>query len=171
MRQIILDLLDYSRVGSHDVELEEVNITNVITEIQSLHRKQIDEISAKIETSDLPQILSYKTPIRQVLQNLISNALKYHTKGIPLIIKLGVKDKVKYWQFYVKDNGIGMNEENFKKIFIIFQRLHNKEEYAGTGMGLAICKKIVNSLGGRIWVEANSDQGSCFYFTIPKIKL
>ena len=171
MRQIILDLLDYSRVGRHDEELEEVNLMDIITEIQSLYRKQIDEISAKIETGDLPQILSYKTPIRQVLQNLISNALKYHTKGILLEIKLDVEDKGNYWQFYVKDNGIGINEEYFQKIFIIFQRLHNKEEYSGTGMGLAICKKIVDSLGGKIWVEANSNQGSCFYFTIPKIKI
>ena len=168
MRQIILDLLEYSRIGRHDVELEVVNLMDIISEIQSLYRKQIDEISAKIEMSDLPKILSYKTPIRQVLQNLISNALKYHTKGIRPEIKLGVEDNGNYWQFYVKDNGIGINEEYFQKIFIIFQRLHNKEEYAGTGMGLAICKKIVDSLGGNMWVEANSIQGSCFYFTIPK---
>ena len=170
MRQIILDLLDYSRVGRNDVELEDVNLMDIITEIQSLYRKQIDELSAKIETSHLPQILSYKTPIRQVLQNLISNALKYHSKGITTEIKLGIEDKGKYWQFYVKDNGIGINKEYFQKIFVIFQRLHNKEEYSGTGMGLAICKKIIDSLGGKIWVKANDKQGSCFYFTIPKTK-
>jgi PAS domain S-box-containing protein len=171
MRQIILDLLEYSRIGRHDEELEEVNLMEIITEIQSLYKKQIDEIPAKINTIKLPKILSYKPPIRQVLQNLISNALKYHTIGVPTEINIGFEDKGNDWQFYVKDNGIGINEEYFPKIFIIFQRLHNKEEYAGTGIGLAICKKIVDSLGGNIWVEANADRGTCFYFTIPKIRV
>lgn len=168
MRQIILDLLEFSRIGRLSENLEEVDLNAIVQEIQTLYRKPIDEVSASIEFGDFPKILSYKTPIRQVLQNLISNALKYHSKNIPTIIKIEVKEEDKFWQFAVKDNGIGINEEYHQKIFIIFQRLHNKDEYSGTGMGLAICKKIVENLGGKIWVEAEEGKGSTFYFTILK---
>ena len=101
-------------------------------------------------------------------QNLISNALKYSKEGTIPHIKISVTPLLTHWQFGVADNGIGIREEYFDKIFIIFQRLHNKDVYEGTGIGLAITKKIVESLGGNIWVESEERKGSIFYFTIPK---
>ncbi|TKB95981.1 PAS domain S-box protein [Pedobacter cryophilus] len=168
MRQIILDLLEFSRVGRTPENLEEIDVKDLIIDIKSLFRKQIEETHTKLTFKDFPLIKSYKTPIRQVLQNLISNALKYHNKNTTPIIQISVEDKPNYWEFCITDNGIGIDQEYFKKIFIIFQRLHNKDEYSGTGMGLAICKKIIENLGGEIWVDSEEGKGSTFYFTIKK---
>jgi PAS domain S-box-containing protein len=169
MRQIILDLLEFSRVGRNEDDIEDVNINTVIGEIQGLYRKQIEEKHAKIVFQALPTIQTYKTPVRQVLQNLISNSLKYQKKGVMPIISISATETIKSWHVSVKDNGIGIDADYFDKIFIIFQRLHTKEEYSGTGMGLAITKKIIENLGGKIWVEAALGHGSTFYFTIPKL--
>jgi PAS domain S-box-containing protein len=168
MRQIILDLLDFSRIGRTEDDLEDVNFIRLVAEILALYRRQIEEENANITVESMPVIKTYKTPIRQVFQNLISNSLKYHRLGIAPEIHISCNETAKYFQFLVKDNGIGIASEYFDKIFIIFQRLHNKEEYSGTGMGLAIAKKIVESLGGKIWVESEEGKGSTFYFTLLK---
>lgn len=168
MRQIILDLLDFSKVGSLDEEPEEVNVDKLIKEITALHRKQIEETKATVEYSNLPVLHSYKTPLRQVFQNLISNGLKYQQPGVRPKITIDSDELPGYWQFSVKDNGIGIAAEYFDKIFIIFQRLHGKAEYSGTGMGLAITKKIVENLGGKIWLESKEGAGTTFYFTVLK---
>lgn len=168
MRQIILDLLEFSRVGKTEENKEDIDINELIKEIKMLFRKQIEDKHAIIEASGLPVIHAYKVPLYQVFQNLISNALKYAATGRPCRIKIGFEDLQTHWQFMVADNGIGINEEFFDKIFIIFQRLHNKDDYAGTGMGLAITKKIVDNLGGKIWVTSTEGEGSTFYFTIKK---
>jgi PAS domain S-box-containing protein len=168
MRQIILDLLEFSRVGKLEDKLEEVDINILIRDILALYRKQIDEKHAKVKFDTLPAIATYKTSLRQVFQNLISNGLKYSQNGVPPLIQIGCSDDDKQWVFSVKDNGIGIDPEYFEKIFIIFQRLHNKSEYSGTGMGLAVTKKIIESMGGKIWVESAEGQGSTFYFTILK---
>jgi signal transduction histidine kinase len=102
------------------------------------------------------------------MQNLISNALKYAKNGVPPVIIITVKEDTDNWLFTIKDNGIGIKQEFFNKIFIIFQRLHTRHEISGTGLGLAISKKIVENLGGKIWVESEPDKGSTFYFTISK---
>ena len=116
----------------------------------------------------MPDIFAAKLPMQQLFQNLISNAIKYQQPdNIPEIIITGA-EKNDHWVFSIKDNGIGIDAEYFKKIFIIFQRLHNKDEYSGTGIGLAICKKIIDNHNGNIWVESNGN-GSTFYFTIPKL--
>src|SRR6202012_4952076 len=107
-----------------------------------------------------PAVKTFKAPLRQGLQNLVANSLKYHRKDLKPVIAISCEDKDTYYQFCVKDNGIGISQEFFEKIFIIFQRLHNKDEYSGTGMGLAITKKIVESLGGKIWLEAEEGKGS-----------
>jgi PAS domain S-box-containing protein len=168
MRQIILDLLEFSRVGRTEDDLEEVNLNNLVNEILALYRKQIEEKKARIVFDNLPVIQTYKTPFRQVLQNLISNSLKYQAyRNIPLIT-ISYTESNTHWQFSVKDNGIGIDAVYFDKVFIIFQRLHNKDEYSGTGMGLAITKKIVENLGGKIWIESEEGKGSTFYFTILK---
>jgi len=168
MRQIILDLLDFSRVGTSEDDLEQVDFNKLIDEILTLYRRQIDEQHAEVVLGHLPTIKTYKTPIRQVFQNLVSNSLKYHRKGVSPIIHINCKQTDTHFQFSVRDNGIGILPEYFDKIFIIFQRLHNKNEYSGTGMGLAIAKKIVENFGGKIWVESEEGKGSTFYFTMLK---
>ena len=106
--------------------------------------------------------------MRQVFQNLISNSLKYNKAGTPPHITIQTIEKGDFWEFSISDNGIGINEQFFDKIFIIFQRLHNREEFNGTGIGLALTKKILENMGGDIWVTSKENEGSTFYFTIPK---
>jgi PAS domain S-box-containing protein len=168
MRQIILDLLDFSRVGRTEDDQEKVDFNKVVNEVLALYRRQIEEIRAEVAFDNLPVIHTYKTPLRQVFQNLIGNSLKYHSAEKAPVIKISCKETKAYFQFSIKDNGIGISPEYFDKIFIIFQRLHNKDEYSGTGMGLAITKKIIEGLGGKIWVESSVEKGSTFYFTILK---
>jgi len=168
MRQIILDLLDFSRVGKTEEKWGEININEIIDEIILLYQKNIKSKKARIEFSEMPSVISFATPVRQIFQNLISNGLKYQPKGQNPVIKIAGTENSEYWQFSVSDNGIGIDQQYFDKIFIIFQRLHNREEYSGTGMGLAITRKIVENLGGKIWVESKEGMGSTFYFTIAK---
>ncbi|WP_264522179.1 PAS domain S-box protein [Flavobacterium sp. N1994] len=169
MRLLILDLLEYSRVGKMPETKESIDLNTLIEEIKILYRKQIEEQDASIIVfGTLPLIKSYKSPLLQLFQNLISNALKYSRKNIHPIIKISVITQDDNWLFAVEDNGIGIEEEYFDRIFVIFQRLHSREEYGGTGMGLAVTKKIVESLGGKIWLDSTLNEGSTFYFTIPK---
>jgi len=168
MRQIILDLLEFSRVGRGDEYKENIDLNELLAEVKILSRKTIEEKKAVIHFGHLPVIYNFKSPIRQVFQNLVSNGLKYCSKQVQPVIAIAATEFNTHWQFAVTDNGIGINEEYFDKIFIIFQRLHNKDDYSGTGMGLAISKKIIENLGGKIWVNSTEGQGSTFYFTIPK---
>lgn len=168
MRQIILDLLEFSRIGKKENKLEEINLTGILDEVVLLYRKQIEEKNAKINYVNLPTIRTYLTPIKQIFQNLISNSLKYSKSNTYPIVTITSEETALEWEFIVQDNGIGINSEYFEKIFIIFQRLHNKDEYSGTGMGLAITKKIIDNLGGRIWLESEEGVGTAFHFTIPK---
>lgn len=168
MRQIILDLLDFSRIGRSDIEVRELNLYKLINEIELLYSKQIDEKNATIIKGPLPLINAPEAPLRQLFQNLISNALKYSRKDIPVQIHISAESFDDCWQFSVADNGIGINEEYHEKIFVIFQRLHNKEEFSGTGIGLAVTKKIIEKLGGRIWIASTEGKGSTFYFTLKK---
>jgi len=168
MRQIILDLLDFSRVGRIEDDLEVVDFNKLITEILALYRRQMEELGASVVFENLPAIETYKTPMRQVFQNLIGNSLKYHRNGVPPVISIRCKETKTQFQFSIKDNGLGIAAEFFDKIFIIFQRLHNREQYSGTGMGLAIAKKIVENLGGKIWLTSEEGKGSTFYFTLLK---
>lgn len=168
MRQIILDLLEFSRVGRAEESVESVDLNVIVNDIIVLYRKKIEDKKATIMVEKLPVIRTSVVPLRQVFQNLISNALKYHKAGKAPLLNISFMDNSKYWQFAVKDNGIGIDPEYFDKIFIIFQRLHNKDEYSGTGMGLAVTKKIIENLGGKIWVESEEGEGTTFYFTILK---
>jgi len=168
MRQIILDLLEYSRVGRFEGKPEEVNLNEVLKEILSLYKKQIEETSATIDVSDLPVLRGFRSPLRQLFQNLVSNALKYQDKNVKPVIQIESEEMPDHWKFSIKDNGIGIEPEYYERIFNIFQRLHNKEEYSGTGIGLAIVKKIVDAMGGKIWIKANEQKGSIFIFTIQK---
>lgn len=169
MRQIILDLLEFSRVGrtgEHQMEL--IDLNKVLQDIIQLHMKQIQDNCAEIKFQNLPIIKNYRIPLTQVIQNLISNGLKYRKEDVSPELEIVVSDKGNEWEFSFKDNGIGINPKYYDKIFVIFQRLHNKNNYSGTGIGLSVVKKTIESLGGKIWVESEEGIGSNFYFTIPK---
>lgn len=168
MREIILDLLEFSRIGTVSEEKKLVNATDLVNEVLIVHKKNIRDKQAIIHLADLPEILCHPNSIIQVFQNLISNALKYHDDGHRPEISIGFMEKKDSWQFSVRDNGIGIGKEYLDKIFVIFQRLHQKEQYSGTGIGLAICKKIVEFHGGKIWAESEVGKGSTFFFTVKK---
>lgn len=168
MRQIILDLLEFSRVGRFDGQSEKVDINEVVKEIVTLYRKQIEETGAEIYFENLPVVQSYKSPLRQVIQNLVGNSLKYQQPAKKPVINICSKEFDDHWQFSIQDNGIGIASDYFQRIFVIFQRLHNKDEYSGSGIGLAIVKKIVETMGGEIWIESKEGEGSTFFFTIKK---
>ncbi|TVR78320.1 MAG: PAS domain S-box protein [Chitinophagaceae bacterium] len=168
MRQIILDLLHFSRVGRLNEIKEAVNINKIIDDYSTLRKELIGQKAVTLIKNKLPEIYSFKTPVTQIFHNLIDNSIKYSREKVKPIIEINSKEEDEYWEFSVKDNGIGIEEEYFEKIFIIFQRLHDKEEYSGTGMGLAIVKKIIDNMGGKIRVESTPNEGSTFYFTLKK---
>ena len=170
LRQIILDLLDYSRVGRMEYSEETVDLNDLLKEIEDALVTRITERNAIIESNGLTVINTKRTPLTQVFQNLISNALKYAKKDVSPIIKISAEEKKDYWQFSIEDNGLGIDKEFHERIFIIFQRLHSREEIPGTGLGLAITKKAIETMGGKIWVESEVGKGSTFYFTISKAK-
>ncbi len=169
MRQIILDLLEYSRAGRTIESVENIDVNELVKDIQILFRKRIEERKATIIFDPLPMLYGYISPLRQVFQNLISNALKYSRTDVPPMIKITATEQGNFWEFTITDNGIGIAEEYFDKIFIIFQRLHTKETFSGTGLGLAITKKIIEGHGGKIWLSSEEGVGSAFYFTLSKV--
>jgi light-regulated signal transduction histidine kinase (bacteriophytochrome) len=169
MRQIILDLLEFSRIGKAEDKVETVDLNELMNETLTLYSQKIKEKNAAISFQHLPAIKASRSSMRQVFQNLVSNCLKYsNNTGLTPEIKITAVTVGQDWQFAVSDNGIGIDPTYFDKIFIIFQRLHNKDEYSGTGIGLAVTKKIIENLGGKIWVESEEGKGSTFYFTINK---
>lgn len=168
MKYLINDLLDYSRVSTRRQHLEEVRIDFVINDVLQNLRLRIEEKHAVVKTSTLPLLPNAdKTQMIQLFQNLIGNALKYSGNKPPLI-EIEAIEKEDEWLFSVKDNGIGFDKRFADKIFVIFQRLHNRSEYSGTGIGLAICKKIIDRHGGKIYAESVPGEGSTFWFTIKK---
>ncbi|MDO3625788.1 ATP-binding protein [Mucilaginibacter sp. BT774] len=168
MKQIIHDLLDYSRVGRIEDKRGQVALNEVVNDIGKLYRKEIHEQKVIIHSEDLPVIHAPKGAVRQIFQNLISNGIKYQKSGNIAKIDINIQETGSHYQFSIQDNGIGISPEYFEQIFIVFKRLNKKTEYPGTGMGLAITKKIVENLGGTIHVESEQGKGSVFYFTIPK---
>lgn len=168
MRQIILDLLEFSRAGKNTEKSGKVAVKELINEAQLLQRRTIAQSSAKIVVANLPDIQLHKAPFLQVFQNLIGNALKYSKDDIIPEITISAKSTRDFYVFAVKDNGIGIEEKYFDKIFIIFQRLHAKDKYKGSGMGLSIVKKIIENNGGQIWLESELGKGTTFYFSVPK---
>jgi PAS domain S-box-containing protein len=168
MKALIMDLLEYSRAGSAKETFGRVETETILKEVGDIFREKIAVAHARVEVGPLPVVWGDKVQLLQLFQNLLSNALKYQAADRAPVIYIRAKEEPGCWLFSVEDNGIGIDPQFFDKIFIIFQRLHNKADYSGTGIGLAICKKIVERHGGKIWVESSSDQGSIFYFTIGK---
>jgi light-regulated signal transduction histidine kinase (bacteriophytochrome) len=167
MKKLIHDLLEYSRTGNRSEARKMVDCNEIMMNVRKLFALRIAETNATLVVSSLPVIEAVETEMQQLFQNLVSNALKYHN-GKALQVEVGCTEEDQSWKFYVKDNGLGIDNKYFEKIFVIFQRLHNKSEYSGTGIGLSVCKKIVNRHGGEIWVTSELGKGSTFYFTIPK---
>ena len=170
MQQLIKDLLEYSRVTTRGEAFSTVQCEEVIHQVLDDLKAVIEESGATITLPDrpLPTVRGDKTQITQLFQNLIANAIKFRSEELPAV-HIGAASDVAHneWQISVRDNGIGFDIKYAGKIFTIFQRLHTQEEYPGTGMGLALCKKIVERHGGRIWVESELGKGSTFYFTLP----
>lgn len=168
MRSIILDLLEYSRVGRINTTREMVNSAEMVVDVKKLLQNLLDEYNVTITTDQLPEFQAYKLPFQQVLQNLISNAVKYSRKGVPPQIHVSCTQDSNYWTFSVADNGMGIDSSYLEKIFIIFHRLQYTQDIPGSGLGLAIAKKIIEWQGGRIWVDSTVGVGSTFHFTLPK---
>ena len=168
MKRLINDLLQFSRITSSPIALQSINTNEILDELQELFKLKLQACNGRILVEYLPIVNADKTPMMQLLQNLISNALKYKSQERDPIIKVSSKEGLLEWTFIIEDNGIGIDPKFFEKIFVIFQRLHSKDEYSGTGIGLAICKKIVERFSGNIWLESVPGKGSKFYFTIPK---
>ena len=166
MQQLINDLLEFSRVGTRGKELVPTDCEKILSQVLQNLQVAIAQNHALITHDSLPTVTGDETQLIQLFQNLLSNAIKFHREEPPRV-HLSVQQEEKEWTFTVQDNGIGMEPEYFDRIFTIFQRLHSKSEYPGTGIGLAICKKIVERHGGRIWVESQLGSGTVFYFTLP----
>jgi|GEM_PF-4805441 len=169
MHQLVSDLLRYSKINTGAKISEEIDCNTIVNEVLSDLRFSIEELNAIIETDKLPTIKGDRTQIRQLFQNLIQNALKFRSERRPEI-KLSGRENGTCWLFTVSDNGIGIERQHLGRIFIIFQRLHTREEYPGTGIGLALVKKIIERHGGNVWVESEEGKGSTFYFTIAMNK-
>jgi light-regulated signal transduction histidine kinase (bacteriophytochrome) len=167
MRDLISGLLQYSRINREEKPFEPVDCKNVMSEVIANLNNMVYESKAIITTEDLPVINANYMQMVQLLQNLVGNAIKFKGKETPPEVKVSYKKVGHDHQFAVGDNGIGIAEEHRGRIFEIFQRLHPIGEYPGTGIGLAICKKIIERFKGKIWVESAKDEGTTFYFTIP----
>jgi PAS domain S-box-containing protein len=166
MQVLIQDLLSYSRVGTRGRSFEPVNCEIIVKNVLNNLRVAIADCQAIITYHELPTVMGDATQLTQVFQNLISNAIKFQ-RDEPPEIQIRIQRTPHDWLFSVQDNGIGIDLQYRDRIFVLFQRLHSRTDYSGTGIGLAVCKKIVERHGGKIWVESQLGQGSTFYFTIP----
>ena len=166
MQVLINDLLSYSRVTTRGEPFKNVDCFSVLGQAHLNLKKMIEENQAIIMNDGLPEVTADANQLVRVFQNLIANAIKFRKKETP-VIRISAQQKDKVWIFSVQDNGIGIDQKHKDRIFIIFQRLHTRADYAGTGIGLAVCKRIINRHGGKIWVESEPGKGSTFYFTLP----
>jgi len=167
MQTLIEDLLAYSRVGTRGEPLMPTSMKSALSEAIANLEVAIEESHAVVTHDQLPTVLGDESQLIQLFQNLVGNAIKFKSDDAPTI-HVGVEETKDDWVFSVRDNGIGIDMKYAERIFTVFQRLHSREEYAGTGIGLAVVKKIVERHGGRIWVESTPAKGSTFYFTLRK---
>ncbi|MBB5233876.1 GAF domain-containing protein [Deinococcus budaensis] len=168
MKRLVDDLLAFSRVHTQQRDLLPVDSAAVFDAVARRLHDAAEALGAQITRGELPRVQADAQQLDQLLQNLISNGLKYHREGVrPQVRVTAERDGDGLWRFQVTDNGIGIEPQYFERIFVIFQRLHGREAFEGTGIGLAVCKKIVERHGGRLWLESTPGQGSSFFFTLP----
>lgn len=168
MQRLIQDLLAFSRVGTRGRAPEVVSAEAALDEALQNLGMRIQEHGAKVERDDLPSVFVDRNQLTQVFQNLVGNAIKFRAEREP-VVTVQAHPHGDFYEFRVQDNGIGFDQKHADRIFVIFQRLNSRELYEGTGIGLAICKKIIERHGGRIWVESTMGEGTTFYFTLPKL--
>jgi light-regulated signal transduction histidine kinase (bacteriophytochrome) len=172
MKQLIEDLLAYSHLTMKGQPIAVVDTRKALSMALRNLEAAIVEAGAEVECGALPPVLANTSQIVQLLQNLVGNAIKFRTPGVPPRVHIDARrapDGPRQWLFRVTDNGIGIDPRHFERIFAIFQRLHTRHEYPGTGVGLALCRRIVESYQGRIWVESEPGRGSAFLFTLPEV--
>jgi len=165
---LISDILAYSRINSSTRKMEPVNTMDMVDRIKTDINSASDDSAVMITYENLPVVQGDPTQLRQLFQNLINNAMKYHRVENPPRIQLSAEAVGHFWQFSIKDNGLGIESRHLFKIFDVFQRLHRQSAYAGTGIGLSICKNVVERHGGSIWVDSEYGVGSSFHFTLLK---
>ncbi|MEO1514996.1 MAG: tetratricopeptide repeat protein [Bacteroidota bacterium] len=166
MNTLLTDLIEYSRINRSLEKIQYISTEEVVQEVVESLTYKIKEVDAKVAYKALPEIYFNKTHFTQVIQNLVSNALKFRGERKPEIV-ISCEQRPTEHIFQVKDNGIGIEAEYFDKIFVVFQRLHNRGQYKGSGIGLSTCKKIIGEYGGKIWVESQPGEGTSFFFSIP----
>lgn len=166
MQRLVNDLLAYSRVGRKG-HREQVDCRTAVEKACANLRRPIEESGAEIRIGPLPTVVAEQSGLTRVFQNLIGNAIKFRKEGRPVQVEVGARREAREWVLFVRDNGIGIDSEETGRLFQLFQRLHTEAEYPGTGIGLAICKKVVEQHGGRIRVESGPGEGSTFFFTLP----
>jgi light-regulated signal transduction histidine kinase (bacteriophytochrome) len=167
MHALITDLLALSRVGTQGKAFEPTDLNGVLDRALQSVSASVRDAGARITRDPLPTLRADGSQMAQLFQNLIGNAIKFRDNRPPEIHVSAQRQADGQWRLAVRDNGIGVEPQYYQRIFLVFQRLHTRKEYPGTGVGLAICRKIVERHGGRIWVESQPGQGSTFYFTIP----
>ena len=167
MQQLIDGLLTYSRLDQQDTELQFADFNAILKQACENLETAIEESGAKIIADPLPTMNCYPGLISQVFQNLLSNAIKFRGEK-PVEVRISAADRDNEFLFAVRDNGIGFEPEFSERVFVLFQRLHTRRKYAGTGIGLATCKRVIERHRGRIWVEAQLGRGATFHFALPK---
>ncbi len=166
MRRLINALLELSRVGSRGKDFEATDCEAVYDRTLVNLQELVEDSGALVTHDRLPTVMGDETQLGQLFQNLIANAIKFRSDE-QLTVHVGAERRNGHWEFCVRDNGIGFDPQYAERIFVVFQRLHGKGDRPGTGIGLSICKKIVELHGGRIWVKSFPDEGATFYFTLP----
>jgi signal transduction histidine kinase len=167
MQTLIHDLLRFSQVGKREIEPKEADCRAAVEQALNNLQAAIQQSGAAVRWNGLPTVMADPSQLTLVFQNLIANAIKFHGPETP-VVQIDAEKKDHEWVLTVSDNGIGIPAERWKDIFVIFRRLHTRTEYAGNGIGLAICKKIIERYGGKLWIEAQANPGSCFKFTLPR---
>ncbi|MDH3582994.1 MAG: response regulator [Phycisphaerae bacterium] len=167
MQVLIRDLLSYARLDTHGRPFESVDCNAVVDDTLQQLKSSVEDSQADVQRAELPVLMGDRSQLTQVFQNLISNAIKFRGNGPPKVA-IGVEEGDGNWVFYVRDDGIGFDPSQHDQLYGMFKRLHTRDEYPGTGVGLALCRKVIQRHGGRIWAESEPGQGSTFYFTIPR---
>lgn len=168
MKLLIDELLGFSRVGRVNSTFEKTDLNKVLEDVIALNRSFIDEHQGAVNWQELPEIVCQEMPMKQLFGNLISNSIKYRKQSVPPVVNISCKEKPGKWLFTISDNGKGIEPEYHSVVFELFRRIDRSDGSEGTGMGLAICKKIVEQHGGKIWLESEKGKGTILYFTVSK---